>query len=102
MMESEPLIEYWISTTIKKKWMVLILGGDKDCELKGNTEWWCGRLEKAKGLLGSGKKVGINFLCGRDSYKYEVGKITFHARPLKIDEQVYQTYYKIWLGDRIG
>ena len=91
---------YWISTTIKKKYMEKILNGEKTMECKGATPFWEKRLDK---LMMAGS-VGINFLCGNKPYKFQVTGITKtrNKNGRLIDGVMYYVYYKIDIGDRIG
>ena len=98
----------WISTTIKKEYMKQILDGEKKIEYKGYIPFWKKRLDRFvsrtklmryKGLVG----VGINFLCGKLSYKYQVIGVYFHTvkKPIDIVGQEFKKYYTIHIGERI-
>ena len=91
----------WISTTIKKVYMDQILKGIKKAEFKGATDFWKKRLDKYKNFEDG--TLGINFLCGQNSYKFFVKDIyKWHGtRPLDIDGKEFHIYYQILLGDRI-
>jgi hypothetical protein len=92
----------WISTTIKKKWMDLILDGTKCAEYKANTKFWNKRLEPLVDKFFLDDEIGINFLCGQKSYKYRVVHIRHHNRhPLDIDGVQVTDWYEIQLGKRI-
>lgn len=99
----------WISTTIKKVYMDKILSGEKRIEFKGYTPYWKERLDpfvgrtrimQYKGLDG----LGINFLCGRLSYKYQVIGVYRHRlkEPIDIAGKKFKKYYTIHLGVRIS
>jgi len=93
----------WISTTIKRKWMDKILSGEKRVEFKGMTDFWKTRLLP---LCGRGD-VAINFLCGRESYKYNVLVVEGFFDDLDdgaykdIDGVRYNEWFEITLGGRI-
>lgn len=90
----------WITTTIKRKWMDLILNEEKHTELKEAKNFWDKRLEKHLGEHHG--DLGINFLCGQEHYKYEVRcvyKVIGH--PNNIDGNVVDVWYGIKLGERI-
>lgn len=102
----------WISTTIKKKFMDLILSGLKKSEYKGYTGFWNKRINNLLPNLKQGTvqirtihyncvNVKINFLCGQKSYKYNVLSITLHNSPLRIDGEIHGSYWQISLGARI-
>jgi len=88
----------WISTTIKRKWLDKILSGEKEQEYKGATEFWNKRLTK---ILECGEEIGINFLCGRESYKFEVMDINHYYGMREIDGTEYESFYEIRLGKPI-
>lgn len=90
----------WISTTIKKKWMVKILSGEKTIEYKGATDFWRPRLDKIM-INHSDKEIGINFLYGRVPYKYKVENIYYYYGDRVIDGVLHHGFYEIHLGDRI-
>ena len=94
---------YYISTTIKRKWMDLILSGEKQSEFKGNTKFWNKRLTKIQVLLLQNELVFINFLCGVESYKYKVKWIIHHItiQGKDIDGKKSNDYWEIVLGKRI-
>ena len=97
-------IDYWISTTIKKKYMDKILSLEKVIESKGATDFWIKRLSKARELLRKNKTVGINFLCGRKSYKFKVNEIYLvdsNTLLCRVDDQYFRNIYNIYLGERI-
>ena len=97
----------WLSTTIKKEYMMLILAGVKRSEFKGNSEYWNKRITNLKDNLKynrssppnyewfDAKDVSINFLCGRKSYKYEVFAILRHHTPMEIDGVYYPRFWEI-------
>lgn len=92
----------WISTTIKKKWMDKILSGEKKSELKGATKYWKKRIDKITSTYPSDQEeTGINFLCGRKSYKYHIKIIIRFYFPKEIDGEIFNNWYEIVLGDRI-
>ena len=106
MIQSKLNIEYkynWISTTIKKKYMELILSGKKTTEYKENTEYWNKRLNKIKNK----KNIAINFLCGRINYKFEVILIeaffdySNDGCFIDIDGKKVYEWWEIRLGKRI-
>lgn len=91
----------WISTTIKRKYMDKILEGEKRVEYKKASEFWKKRLQKYIGFF-SCRDVGINFLCGQESYKYMVQQVTRHRHlKIEIDGELIEDYYKIYLGQRL-
>ena len=104
----------WISTTIKKEYMILILAGVKTSEYKGKSKFWNKRIMnlkdslKYKSLIHSGciemycaEDIGINFLCGRKSYKFRVIGILDHHHPMKIDNKQFSEFWEIQLGKRL-
>jgi hypothetical protein len=94
---------YWIPTTIKAKWFNKILSGEKTIERKVASNHWKPRLEKAKLIKANGGKVGISFLCGQTSTKYEVLKIiSCHSNiGWEVDGVRTSDWYEIHLGDPI-
>ncbi len=106
MIQSKLNIEFkynWISTTIKKKYMELILSGKKTTEYKENTEFWNKRLNK----IMNKRNIAINFLCGRINYKFEVKIIIPYFDYsndgcfIDIDEKKVYEWWEIRLGKRI-
>ncbi len=96
-------IENWISTTIKKKYLDKILEGEKTIEYKKGSEFWKKRLEKHLGVFKSGS-LGINFLCGQKTYKFDVLQVIHISNRLKeieIDGEKVDDYYKIYIGERL-
>lgn len=97
-------IEKWISTTIKKKYMDKILEGKKTIEYKKASEYWEKRLNKYREY---GREdysdVGINFLCGQKSYKFEVKNVSlwYHTDGLEIDGEMVRHVFHIVLGKRL-
>lgn len=103
----------WLSTTIKKKYMCQILSGEKTSEFKGMTRHWTRRIYNLMESLTYDRDsppeyemykahdIGINFLCGMKSYKFEVTEIIHHQTPKKIDGVKYKTYWEIKLGERL-
>lgn len=93
-----------ISTTIKRKWLDKILSGEKKIEYKGDTLFWNKRLCKivrAK-MLQPDIKVIINFLCGRESYKFQVLAVERNIDSgMDIDGTFYEKYWEIHLGEQI-
>lgn len=90
----------WISTTIKWKYLNKIIGGQKKIEMKGNKEFWKRRLLK---LRNTKEQIGINFLNGKDVYKFLVKKVYYQMAivPIDIDGVKYERYFAIELGCRI-
>jgi len=93
----------WISTTIRKTHMDKIREGRKGIEKKIMSKYWIKRLEPLIKYMMDGGLVGINFLCGRNFYKYYVNLIEpRHLNILvKIDKKTSSSYYNIYLGDPI-
>ena len=92
----------WISTTIKKKWLEKILSGEKTVERKVANEFWTKRLEKfVDGTFQD--DIGINFLCGCESYKFKVININkcYWRDGFDIDGVITQEWYEIRLGEQL-
>lgn len=94
---------YYISTTIKRKWMDLILSGEKQSEFKGNTKFWNKRLKRIQELLKRKELVFINFLCGAESYQFKVDCIIHYScfPAFNIDGKEFTDYWEIKIGKRI-
>lgn len=90
-----------ISTTIKSEHMKRILNGTKIIEYKGDTIFWHTRLSKLDNLFD--EFIIINFLCGRQSYKYHVIGVTwfFGFEGIIIDYMFYYSWWEIFLGPRL-
>ena len=88
----------WISTTIKRKHLDKILSEEKTIEFKGATPFWMKRLDKL--MLYDGD-IAINFLCGRESYKFRVEKILYCVGRRVIDGILHDEFYEIHLGEQI-
>ena len=99
----------WISTTIKRMYMDKILSGEKTVEYKSLIPYWDRRVGKFlhKALFANSNPPtlpkGINFLCGRKSYKFKITMIRIEATSPDIPTDVVSTggCYAIHLGERI-
>ncbi len=90
----------WISTTIKKKYMDKILSGKKTSEYKKATDFWEKRLSKYVGTHDG--DLGINFLCGQESYKFRVRQVARGSDfEIDIDGEPVWEWYEIHLGERM-
>lgn len=99
---------YWIPTTIKKKWLELIISGEKTIEYKVDSAHWEPRMAKAMSELAFGREVGASFLCGQESVKYKVTKVEriflpkIRGKPgFDLDGKEVWRYYEVHLGERI-
>jgi len=103
----------YISTTIKRTWMNLILEGSKTIEYKVASDYWKKRLEKyvthridrRKDTVNAEhrvKELGINFLCGRECYKYRVDYVKHvTGGRMEIDGTDATEWYEIHLSERL-
>ncbi len=91
----------WISTTIKRKHLDRILDGEKEIEYKKASEHWTKRLNKHRGQHDG--DLGINFLCGQESFKFDVKSVFlwFHTDGMEIDGETAIWVYHIELGERL-
>lgn len=78
-----------------------ILEGFKTYEYKESNDFWDKRLEKFKGR--NLTNVGINFLCGRQSYKFRVLSVWCYHEPIEvfIGGKKRLMYWCIRLGEQI-
>lgn len=92
---------YWISTTIKKKWLDKILDGTKTSEYRKATPFWMNRFLHIS--ITMPQKVGLNLLCGRLAYKFDVISLLEHEddTPFDLDGEKVYHYFEIVLGERI-
>jgi hypothetical protein len=88
----------WVSTTIKKVWMDEILAGRKCIEYKDRSEYWKKRLEDLAYNVGTHTGHGINFLCGRKSYKFRIDRIEMKCGAMIIDNKPSNSWYEIHIG----
>lgn len=94
--------KYIISTTIKKIWLDKILSGEKSIEFKIASNHWNKRLLRLTDPRWT-RPIEINFLCGRDSYRFRVESVEIIIDPdgFDIDGEITNEYYAIHLGKRI-
>lgn len=90
-----------ITTTIKRKYLDEILLGRKTVEYKGDTDHWHRRLHKFIKKVQKAGQLKINFVCGREAYKFHVKNVSYIEREIFIDEIEYCAFYSISLGDRV-
>ena len=92
-----------ISTTIKMKYAIPILNGEKTVEYKALNHYWRVRIDPHREALERGEAVFINFLCGQKvMFKYHVLSIAVERVPADVREVVGPyTCYAIHLGERV-
>jgi hypothetical protein len=85
----------FLTTTIKRCYMDLILSGKKTIEYKGYIDHWKKRIDKILKDPGYPADYGINFLCGQIAYKYKITKIVLVDSPKEIAGTTYPKHYEI-------
>lgn len=90
-----------ISTTIKRKYLDMILDYRKFKEYKGDSDYWRPRLLPLVGFHFY-DDLDIVFICGRQVVRYKVLAVYHYPTPMNIDGVWYKGYFGIALGRRLS